>query len=61
MICTACAAKPVYVYQDIYIPQKCRIETPVKPVKSDNAGIMLNDLIQYTHELEYALNACKGE
>lgn len=49
------------VYQDVYIPQKCTVDAPVRPAKAGNAVLQLIDFIHYTHELELAVRACRGE
>lgn len=58
--CTSCAGREKVIYKDVYIPQKCKVETPSRPV--NQAGAVINNvlIIEYALKLEQALKACKG-
>ncbi len=61
--CAQARERVVYntVYQDVYIPVKCGISPPERPVKADNPVLATVDIIGYTEALELAFMACVGE
>jgi len=59
---TACsgAVQERVIYQDVYIPVKCEIASPERPVFAGQAAVMVADLITYARELESVIKICAG-
>lgn len=51
---TGCASKT----QLVYVPVKCEIVQPVRPIKSDNVVKDIVNILKYTELLEFNLNSC---
>lgn len=46
------------VYQDIYVPVKCKYKIILRPKKEDDIVINTINLIEYIEKLENILNVC---
>ncbi|MDR2884855.1 MAG: hypothetical protein LBV09_07075 [Deferribacteraceae bacterium] len=53
-----CATRERVVYQELYIPVKCKIDAPIRPIPQTDTVLMAMDVIDYAKALEIALRAC---
>lgn len=68
LLCLGCTAKTitdtVYVteYKDVYIPVKCEIDIPQKPVYIEGEAFpsLINRILKSYDELENLLEYCRG-
>lgn len=50
-----------YIYKDVYVPVRCQIIKPVRPVYQPDPVTATVEILEYTETLETLLNICTGE
>lgn len=57
---TGCSVKEKVVYKDVYLPVKCKVKVPPRPVYDGNFTKAKNIMI-YLEILEKALKECQND
>lgn len=56
---TGCSSvKTAIVTKDVYIPVKCEVDIPPRPVKVDSTSRNVISILEYTEKLEVIIEAC---
>lgn len=52
-----CATREVIVTQDVYIPIKCDVSVPERPIQKEYVNDVIN-IIEYVEKLEAVVDVC---
>lgn len=61
ILLSGCATTEHVVYQNVYIPQRCAVQSPSRPSRQTNPALTNIMIIEYARQLEAALDYCKGD
>lgn len=54
---SGCSTKEVIVTQDVYIPIKCDVDVPERPIQKEYVNDVIN-IIEYVEKLETVVDVC---